>query len=240
MPRAGELRFFRDRPTLATMTKTTLSAQLVSIQVGMPQYFEDSEKAWTSGIIKTPIEGQVTVFETGLTGDGQADLKNHGGVDKAVLVYCQDHFTQWQLTFPNVDWQPGAFGENLTLKGMSERDVCIGDVWAIGDCQLEVSQPRQPCWKLSRRWNLPKLAVQVQQTRRTGWYLRVRVPGIIKAPTEMQLIERPYPEMTIDWANQVMYAKPRVRKDDLQLANCPALAESWQEHLLRRQTDRSL
>ncbi len=194
----------------------------------------DSDKNWTSGICKNPVTGPVYAGKTNIEGDGQADLEHHGGVDKAVLAYSNVHYESWNQEFPDRRFADGAFGENLCVSELTETDVCIGDVFQLGECVLQVSQPRQPCWKLSRRWNLPKLAVRVQQTRRTGWYLRVLTEGLIQAPSPLKLMERPHAEFTIEWANTVMFAKPRNSNDDLKLAECPLLSTSWQKTLLAR------
>src|SRR6202790_5421825 len=124
-------------------------ARVHSIQVGAPQSygFEDAleahDKPWTTGFFKTPVEGPVSVGTTNLEGDGQADLENHGGIDKAVLAYSADHYAIWrgELT---MDMPHGAFGENLTIAGLNEESVHIGDLFGIGEATFEVSQPRQP------------------------------------------------------------------------------------------------
>lgn len=174
------------------------------------------------------------VHATKIQGDQQADLVHHGGPDKAVLAYPQENYPIWQNEFPEVDWQPGCVGENLTTRGLDEDDVCIGDVWSVGQCLMQVSQPRQPCWKLSRRWNLPRLAVRVQQTRRTGWYLRVLQEGEIEAGQTITRVERSQPSWTIRRCNDVMYANPREAADDRELAKVPELALAWQEPLAKR------
>lgn len=101
-------------------------------------------------------------------------------------------------------------------------------------CVMEISQPRQPCWKLSRRWGLPNLAVLVQQNGRTGWYLRVIKAGQIEAGMTLELIARPFPEFSVQRANTVMYAKPRRPVDDQWLSQCPALSEAWRTDLEKR------
>ena len=169
-----------------------------------------------------------------LDGDGQADLVHHGGVDKAVLCYPHEHYEFWASEYSEVEWRAGCFGENLTLAGLCEADVCIGDVFQLGDALLQVSQPRQPCWKLSRRWGIPKLAVQVQQTRRTGWYLRVLVEGKIESGQPFVLTERPYSQWTIAQANEIMFAKPRRPTEELALLECDVLSASWRETLSKR------
>jgi len=159
---------------------------------------------------------------------------HHGGPEKAVLAYSSHHFESWNQAFPEKHFQGGAFGENLTIKGLEETEVCVGDVYKVGSCVLQISQPRRPCWKLSRMWSLPKLAVIVQETGRTGWYLRVQEEGKIQAGDQLQLLDRPHAEISIAWAHSVMHAKPRKKEDDLKLAQCLALSESWRQQLLKR------
>ena len=145
---------------------------MTSIQIGRPKTYEGipgvpgAEKAWTTAIYKDPVEGFVQVSKLGIEGDGQADLKNHGGHDKAICVYPAEHYDYWQgeVGLPK-DFHRGAFGENLTVGGINEETVSLGDVWQVGTTKLQVSQPRQPCWKLARRWGVKDLALQVQKKR---------------------------------------------------------------------------
>lgn len=213
---------------------------ILSIQVGKPASVnspplndQSGERIWTTGFLKKPIDGPVHMRRLNFDGDGQADGKHHGGPDKAVCVYSHDHYAFWKNEY-NVDFPLGAFGENLTLTGLTESDVCVGDVWEMGTAKTEVSQPRQPCWKLSRWWNINDLAVRVQQTGKTGWYLRVLAEGTVEAGTPIRLIDRPHPDWSIAAANTLMH----VKKDDLlsagRLLRIPALSESWRQTLLRR------
>lgn len=210
-------------------------AQIVSIQTGKIQTFEgDVAESWASAINKTNISGAVHVGHLGIAGDEQADLVNHGGPDKAILAYASKHYEAWNSEFADKNFEAGGFGENLTVADIDESTCCIGDTFRIKDCLLQISQPRQPCWKLSGRWNLPKLAVLVQQNGRTGWYFRVLHEGVIEAGIDIELVDRPYPEFSVAWANSVMYAKPRRPEDDRRLAACPALSESWRTNLEHR------
>ena len=128
---------------------------LLSVQVGMPTVLgvvgstDPANRPWTTGFIKGPVAGPVWAGSLNLTGDGQADRTNHGGPDKAVCVYPADHYEFWRHDLGLPDIPLGAFGENFTVAGLGEADVCIGDVWAVGDAVFQVSQPRQPCWKLA-------------------------------------------------------------------------------------------
>ena len=183
------------------------------------------------------VDGAVAVCYTGVTGDQQSDLRHHGGRDKAILAYSADHADAWQREIPEPHgWYatPGAFGENLTIAEMSEEDVCLGDIYDIGSCRVEVSQPRQPCWKLAKRWQIPNLTRHVERSGRTGWYLRVVQEGMIEAGDLVILVDRLHPEWSVAVAHRVMYARPRNAAHDQELAKCPALSVAWQDHLRSR------
>lgn len=209
--------------------------RLLSIQVAVPQTYgredaaNDHDKPWTTAFFKQPVTGPQRVEPLGIVGDGQADQRFHGGVDKAVLAYSADHFPLWRAEFPDFPWSGGAFGENLTISGLTESTVCIGDVWQFGSVRFEVSQPRQPCWKLSRRWRIADLAKRVTQNGRSGWYLRVLVPGEINAGEELVLVSRPHPQWTITRAQQLMYFEKDNVTAAAEIAALPALAVSWRE-----------
>lgn len=216
-------------------------AVLASIQVGLPRTLgqidaaDPMDRCWTTAFYKEPVSGPVALSRTLLEGDGQADEVHHGGPDKAVLAYSADHYPAWRQELNLPDLPSGAFGENFTVAGLTEADVCIGDTWRIGPKVLvQVSQPRQPCWKLARRWRIKNLALLVEQSGRTGWYLRVLQPGTVEAGMTLTLLKRPYPQWTVARASEVMHV---VRHDlDLaaELAAIPELAASWQATLRRR------
>lgn len=209
--------------------------RILSIQTGRVQTFGgDASEHWSSAIRKAKVSGAVQVHVTGIVGDDQADLVHHGGTDKAILAYAAQHYDQWNAKFPGKGFDAGGFGENLTVADLDESHCCIGDTFRVGDCVMEISQHRQPCWKLSRRWDLPELAVLVQQNGRTGWYLRVIERGQIEAGMTLELLARPFPEFSVQWANAVMYAKPRRPADDQRLSHCPVLSGAWQTDLDKR------
>ena len=217
-----------------------MQAIIQSVQAGKIRSYQDSDgKTWESAIDKIPVVGPVEVQLNGLVCDQQADLKHHGGIDKAVLGYSGDHFAQWQDEFPEWSVGAGCFGENLTIAGQIETDVCIGDVFQIGSCQLQVSQPREPCWKLAKKSGVAKLAVRVQKLGRTGWYFRVLQTGVFQAGDSIELIERVEGNVSIQRANEIMYAKPRNPSDDLSLAKCPQLSAAWREPLEKRALGKS-
>ena len=189
-------------------------------------------RRWFTGFFKVPVDGPVEFRENGLAGDGQADLRFHGGPDKAVLAYSADHYPLWRGELNRPEMTGGGFGENLTIAGLSENSVCIGDRWRSGTVLFQVSQPRQPCWKLGRRWNLPDLPKRVIQTNRSGWYLRVLESGVLTAPTPLHLADRPHPQWTIARANRVLYDRRVDPAERLALATIPELSAAWRTELL--------
>lgn len=207
-----------------------MTPRLVSLNVGLPARSAAAEP-WTSGIYKNPVAGRVALSSTNLAGDGQADLKAHGGIDKAVCVYSADHYPRWREQLGVTECGPGWFGENFSVEGQGETDSAVGDTYRIGTAVVQISQPRAPCSKLGRRWgrlDMPKL---VLQSGRTGWYLRVVEPGDVECGDTLTLIDRPFARWTIDAVNAVAYSRGGTAylDDAHELAKCPALAESWRE-----------
>lgn len=196
---------------------------------------DDRDRAWESGIFKQPVEGPVWLGRLNLHGDAQADLQNHGGPDRPILAYCAGHYAYWREALPDIAWVYGGFGENLTVTHLNEQEVCIGDVYTIGPARVQVSQPRQPCWKLARRWNQTDLTARVQQTGYSGWYMRVLEEGHIEAGMTLDLLERPYPEWTIVRTTAVLRASVRATDvaagEGARLAECPALSDDWRGYL---------
>jgi MOSC domain-containing protein YiiM len=215
-------------------------ATIQSINVGRPNTYTDdraadgNDRRWTTAFFKTPVAGPVHVGPLGLAGDEQADRENHGGPDKAVLAYSADHYLFWRTRLGIPDMPLGGFGENLSLAGLDESTVCIGDTWRAGGVVLQVTQPRQPCWKMSRRWQIADLARQVIAGGKSGWYLRVLEAGEFSTGIEIELETRPHPTWTVARASEVMHH----RKDDLaqaaELASLPELSAAWQLALASR------
>ncbi|OYD06452.1 MOSC domain-containing protein [Paludifilum halophilum] len=213
---------------------------LLQIHVGMPRSVgvehavHPMERPWRSGIFKQPVQGPVRLGKTGLDGDGQADLKHHGGPEKAVLVYADAHYPLWRRELGFSDFDGGAFGENFIVSGMTEKDVCVGDVYRIGEAVVQVSQPRLPCWKPARRWRVKDLALQMQNTGRTGWYLRVIEEGMVEPGDAIQRLDRPYPQWTIARCNDILHHQENDRRAAADLAACHLLAENWVKALSKR------
>lgn len=217
-----------------------MTATLLSIQVGEPRTYTQPPRfarrsaPWRSGFVKEPVHGPVQLGPTNLAGDGQADLRAHGGAHKAVNVYPSEHYPHWLESGVLAAGHPGQFGENFTVQGLLETEVCIGDRFRVGDAVVEVSQPRQPCWKLAHFVGCADLVKRVIEAGRTGWYFRVLEPGQVQPGESFQLLERPYGRWTLAEANQVMHHRRDDHAASRALAACPALSESWCESLGRR------
>jgi MOSC domain-containing protein YiiM len=156
--------------------------ELVSVNVAEPQIIGTFRgKPITSGIAKQPVTQEILRLDwLNLEGDRQADLRVHGGQDKAVYAYPAEHIVRWNADLqPETPYGPGTFGENLTTRGWLEDAVHIGDIWAWGDSLLQVSEPRHPCFKLGMRTGRRDIIKRMEANGRSGWYLRVLQPGLV-------------------------------------------------------------
>lgn len=223
--------------------------KILSIQVGKPQTLHlpdptlaasgktEKDPTWFSGIFKTPVQEARFLSKTNLDGDAQGDQKNHGGPDKAVCVYAHEHYAFWQERLGLAEVPMGAFGENFTTVGLLESDLCIGDTLAVGDKQaviVQVSQARQPCWKLARRWQVADMVEIAQKSGYTGWYFRVLQEGYVQPGDTLHLLDRPYPHLTLAEANRVMHHDKEDWDAIATLIACPLLSASWRNSLRRR------
>lgn len=182
-----------------------------------------------SGIAKSPVDRPVVLTATGLIGDEQADRIHHGGPDKALHHYPIDHYASWREELGHIAalGSAGAFGENISTETLVECDVAVGDVFRLGKTVVEVSQARQPCWKLNRRFGVRDMARKVQQSGRTGWYYRVLQPGIVNPDDRLERIERRAPEWTLDRLHRALYGSERSRAEWAEMAALPPLAMGW-------------
>lgn len=155
----------------------------------------DGHAPVASGIVKTAQGGPLWLSANGLAGDEQGDKAYHGGPEKAVHHYAAEHYAWWRGRYPDspVALLAGAFGENVTTQGMTEENVHIGDIWRAGSCVLQVSQGRQPCWKLNRLLRREDAALAMQLSGATGWYYRVLQEGWLAPGDRFDLLARPCP-----------------------------------------------
>ncbi|SFT62667.1 MOSC domain-containing protein [Sedimentitalea nanhaiensis] len=190
-----------------------------------------------SAIHKTAVAAPQTLTPTGFQADQQADLAVHGGADKAVHHYAADHYADWQsegLIAPGTT--PAAFGENISTLGLVETNVCIGDIFRLGTALVQISQGRQPCWKLNAHTGQDRMAYLFQKTRRTGWYYRVLETGQVAPGDSIALQERPNPHWSVA---EVTHARltHRIAPDRaLALSRVAELAQGWSAAFARMAT----
>ncbi len=206
---------------------------LQAVLTGRAQPFAHTRSA----IDKAPVAGKVRIDALGLVGDEQGDRVAHGGVDKAVHHYAFEHYAGWrdELAASGALLEaPGAFGENFSTLGITEADVCIGDVYEVGDAVLQVSQARQPCWKLDVRFGARGMARKVQRSGRTGWYYRVLHAGEAAAGDTLRLIERPHPDWTLERLLRIFYVDMLDYDALREIAAIEVLAPNWRKLAARR------
>lgn len=180
-----------------------------------------------SAIGKRPVADRVEIGENGLACDAQADLTVHGGADKALHHYPAEHYSSWREELTRSDLLPGSFGENLATFGLIEDTVCIGDIFTLGTATVQISQGRQPCWKLNAHTGDDRMAWRFQKTGRTGWYYRVLSIGTVKTGDAIALKHRPNPTWSVARVTAARLTRKVSRIDAAQLAGLPELAEGW-------------
>jgi len=188
-----------------------------------------------SGFFKQPVAGRIAAAELGLAGDEQADKAVHGGRDKAVYAYPVEGYAAWIEEFPSRrrTLVPGGMGENLVTAGIDEDDVHIGDIMRIGTATLQVTQPRQPCFKLSLYHREPKMVRRMSETARCGWYLRVIEPGQLGAGDRIETIERQEKSWSIRRFAALIALKTIDAETLAEIVAMPGVAEKWQLRALR-------
>jgi MOSC domain-containing protein YiiM len=184
-----------------------------------------------SGFVKRPRTGAVEVLHEGLDGDAQADLTVHGGLEKAVYGYAGSHYAAWAREFPRLasGMAGGAMGENLTIAHMTESEICVGDVHAIGTALLQVCQPRQPCFKLALRHGEKLLPRAMVRSGRSGWYYRVLREGTLAQGDAVILHDRPHPDFLFSRLVEIVYHGKPSHAELLQMAQMPGLASQWRQ-----------
>lgn len=190
-------------------------------------------KTEPTGLFKTSITEPLFLTKTGFIGDEQADLIHHGGEDKAVCVYAAEHYPYWEEIFQE-KLSVAAFGENLTVEGMLEKDMHIGDTFRIGEAVVQISQPRQPCYKLIARYGINHLLTQMQEKSYTGFYFRVLKEGLVSVHDEIKLIERDSSQVSIDFANEIMHQDRTNREGMKRILAVDALSKSWRATFTKR------
>jgi MOSC domain-containing protein YiiM len=175
-------------------------------------------------------------LNSNVTRKPHADLKLHGGLEKAIHHYCADHMAFWKAEYPDMAeaFEPGCFGENISSEGLDENNLCLGDVLSIGTVHVQVCQGRQPCWKLNAHLGLDSLATVFLQSGRTGWYYRIIKEGTVSLGDAIELVERPYPNWPLSRLIEARFSKPMNAELAKELAEMEVLSKIWRDAFLKR------
>ena len=201
---------------------------LVSVNVGMPKDVPWQGKTVFTGVFKDPVTGPRRVRKLNIDGDGQGDLGGHGGEQRAVFVYQRDSYRYWERELGRSDLVHGQFGENLTVEGLSDDEVCIGDRYRIGTAVFEVTQPRVTCYRVGIRMNDPRIPALLVSHRRPGFYFRVLEEGEVQAGDEIVKLAGGPEEMTVAEVDALLYLPGHPRQQLLRALRIPALSPGWQ------------
>ena len=203
--------------------------RLVSVNVGMPKNVPWRGKTVYTGIWKTPVEGPVMVRRINIDGDGQGDLAGHGGEQRAVMVYQTESYDFWKTYLNRDDLAPGHFGENFTVTGMADAEVCIGDRYRIGDAEFEVTQPRVTCFRVGLRLNEPEMPNLLVAQHRPGFYFRVITEGQVRAGDDIVRTRRGRHELSVADVDALLHLPDRNVEQLRKIVDVPALSPGWQQ-----------
>jgi MOSC domain-containing protein YiiM len=181
--------------------------EVISVNIGKAQEITYRGKTVKTGIFKLPVSQAILLGKTDVEKDAVIDRKYHGGLDKACYLYSADHYPFWKKLYPDLKWEYGMFGENITVKGLSEAQIQIGDIFQIGDARVQVSQPRQPCFKLGARFESQKIVKQFSQQPFPGIYVRIIEEGLVKKGDTMRLSERLHDSIGLLEVWDLLYSK---------------------------------
>jgi ferredoxin-NADP reductase/MOSC domain-containing protein YiiM len=204
-----------------------LAARLLSVNVGLPRDIEWQGKTVRTAVWKTPVRGRRLVRRLNVDGDGQGDLAGHGGEHRAVFVYQMDSYRYWESELGRKDFVYGQFGENFTVEGLSDREVCVGDRYRVGGALFEVTQPRVTCYRVGIRMNEPQMPALLVARRRPGFYFRVLEEGEVEAGDEIVQIVAGPERMTVSEIDAMLYLPGRSRGQLERALRIPALSAGW-------------
>src|SRR3974390_3801764 len=202
-------------------------ARLLSVNVGLPRDIAWQGKTVHTAVWKTSVQGRRMVRRLNIDGDSQGDLAGHGGEHRAVFVYQIDSYRYWEKHFGRSGFVYGQFGENFTVDGLSDAEVCIGDRYRIGRALFEVTQPRVTCYRVGIRMNEPEMAALLVTHRRPGFYFRVLEEGHVEAGDEITLIESGPERMSVSEIDAVLYLPGHARHQLERAFRIPALSAGW-------------
>ena len=208
--------------------------KLLSVNVSLPKEFPHGRETVSTGIFKEPVGGRIMLRTTNLDGDGQADLENHGGVDRAAYAYSIKNYDHWRRELGRDKFAFGQFGENFTVEGMVEDDIYIGDVFRVGDALVEVSQPRTPCFKLGIKMGMAGFPKLFLASGRVGFYLRVLEEGEVGARDAFERVESDPEQVSVREMSRLLFFEPENLEGAKRALRVRALSPGWRDSFEER------
>ena len=208
--------------------------KIISLNVGLPREIVYKDRSIVTGIFKEPVEGRIRARRLNLDGDRQADLRVHGGAEKAVYAYPSEHYDYWRAELPDIKLPWGMFGENFTVEGLNEKTVNIGDRFRIGDALFMVTQPRMPCYKLAAKFERDDMIKRFLRSKRTGFYFSVIEEGEVGAGDAIELVSKDENNITVTNITQLYVGKGKDQALLRRAAALEALPASWRDYFRDR------
>ena len=208
--------------------------KIISLNVGLPREIVYKDRSIVTGIFKEPVEGRVRARKLNLDGDRQADLRVHGGAEKAIYVYPSEHYDYWRDQLPDMKLPWGMFGENFTVEGLNEKEVNIGDRFRINTALFMVTQPRMPCYKLAAKFERDDIIKRFLRSKRTGFYLSVIEEGEVGAGDAIELVSRDENDITVTNIIQLYVSEGKNPGLLRRAAALEALPAGWRNYFLNR------
>lgn len=213
--------------------KNSEKAIITNFAVGLPEKMAyGNGKEMETAIRKQPVQ-EAYLTKDGFEGDGVADLKHHGGPERAVCIYPYEHYAYWNDSF-DTQLPRAAFGENLTVTNMLERDICIGDIFQVGEAIIQVTQGRVPCNVIDRRFDMKPLLKQMVQIGYTGYLCRVLEEGMVRADSTIRTVAKDPQQVSVLYANEVNYHRPKDIDGIVKVLEVEELADEWRQFLTKR------
>ncbi|MCQ6264922.1 MOSC domain-containing protein [Fictibacillus sp. WQ 8-8] len=210
-----------------------MEGSIIALNTGKADFLSWQGKDISSAINKKPSRSPLFLSNLQFEGDIQADTVHHGGPDKAVCVYSHDHYAYWEKGL-GISLDVPSFGENLTVEGLTEKEVFIGDIFRLGEALVQVSQPRQPCFKVAAKLKQPLMVKYIQDTSFSGYYLRVLEEGTVSPGDKLVIEEKHRAGISVEFVNRMTYIDKENREGLTMLAGLNELAEGWRSAMKKK------
>lgn len=207
--------------------------EIIATNIGKKKLIQYNGKEVYTGMYKYPVNEALHLEKNDVLGDDVIDRKYHGGADKACYLYSSTHYDFWKPQYPDIEWQWGMFGENLSIADLNEQEVFIGDIYQLGTALVQVTQPRQPCYKLGIRLQDPSSVKAFVKAEKPGVYIRILKEGTVSAGDSMTLVERKKESFSIQYIFHLIYNAPENIDAVKQAIQIPELAASCKKDLIK-------